>query len=236
MFGHASEGDEAAAQAAREALNAAIEGKTSHYDAVFAYKRPIDGRVAWIRAVGHVQRDADGKPTDIYGVSQDITDFKRLEAELVTAKEVAEAAAKAKSNFLANTSHEIRTPMNAILGMTHLALKTELTPKQRDYLTKTRVAAQALLGIINDILDFSKIEAGKLDMERAEFRLESVFDNAVLPRQPESARQEFGVPHSDAARPAAEFDRRRTAARPDPDQPGDPDPGAVRGRGLPHFL
>src|SRR5271168_5334160 len=102
MFGHASEGDEAAAQAAREALNAAIEGKTSHYDAVFAYKRPIDGRIAWIRAVGHVQRDADGKPTDIYGVSQDITDFKRLEAELVTAKEVAEAAAKAKSNFLAN--------------------------------------------------------------------------------------------------------------------------------------
>src|SRR5271170_4881017 len=177
MFGHASEGDEAAAQAAREALNAAIEGKTSHYDAVFAYKRPIDGRIAWIRAVGHVQRDADGKPTDIYGVSQDITDFKRLEAELVTAKEVAEAAAKAKSNFLANTSHEIRTPMNAILGMTHLALKTELTPKQRDYLTKTRVAAQALLGIINDILDFSKIEAGKLDMEKAEFRLESVFDN-----------------------------------------------------------
>ena len=177
MFGHASEGDESAALGAREALNAAIEGTTSHYDAVFAYKRPIDGRVAWIRAVGHVQRDADGKPTDIYGVSQDITEFKRLESELVTAKEVAEAAAKAKSNFLANTSHEIRTPMNAILGMTHLALKTELTPKQRDYLTKTRVAAQALLGIINDILDFSKIEAGKLDMEKAEFRLESVFDN-----------------------------------------------------------
>jgi len=177
MFGHASEGDEAAAKVAREAFNAAVEGKTATYDTVFAYKRPIDGRIAWIHALGHVQKDADGKPTDVYGVSQDITEFKQLEAELVTAKEVAEAATKTKSDFLANMSHEIRTPMNAILGMTHLALKTELTPKQGDYLTKTKVAAQSLLGIINDILDFSKIEAGKLKMEKTEFRLDSVLEN-----------------------------------------------------------
>jgi len=177
MFAHASEGDETAAKAAREAFNAAVEGKRATYDTVFAYKRPIDGRIAWVHALGHVQRDADGKATDMYGVSQDITEFKRLEAELVAAKEVAEAATRAKSNFLANMSHEIRTPMNAILGMTHLALKTELTAKQTDYLTKTKVAAQALLGIINDILDFSKIEAGKLDMEKAEFRLDGVLEN-----------------------------------------------------------
>jgi CheY-like chemotaxis protein len=122
-------------------------------------------------------KDADGKPTDMYGVSQDITEFKRLEMELSTAKEIAETATRAKSSFLANMSHEIRTPMNAILGMTHLALKTDLTPKQRDYLTKTKSAAQSLLGIINDILDFSKIEAGKLEMENTDFRLDEVIGN-----------------------------------------------------------
>jgi PAS domain S-box-containing protein len=136
-----------------------------------------DGRVLLGSSRFRLLRDSAGKPKYVVALTEDVTERRRAEAELLSAKEVAEAATKSKSEFLANMSHEIRTPMNAIIGMTHLALKTTLTPKQRDYLTKTKAAAQSLLSIINDVLDFSKIEAGKLDLENTEFELDHVLEN-----------------------------------------------------------
>ena len=100
-----------------------------------------------------------------------------ITAGLERAKEAAEAAARSKSDFLANMSHEIRTPMNAIIGLIELALRTELTPRQSDYLTKSQGAAQSLLHILNDILDLSKIEAGKLELESVAFELDGLLDN-----------------------------------------------------------
>ena len=176
---HVRQGDEAAAKITAENFEAAVAGKIPVYDAIYAYKRPVDGRVVWIHALGHVVKDASGKPTDMFGVTQDITDFKLLETELVGAKEAAEEATKAKSDFLANMSHEIRTPMNAIIGLSHLALKTPLNAKQRDYVSKVHNAGTSLLGVINDILDFSKIEAGKLDMETTDFRLDEVISSVT---------------------------------------------------------
>jgi signal transduction histidine kinase/DNA-binding response OmpR family regulator/HPt (histidine-containing phosphotransfer) domain-containing protein len=113
-------------------------------------------------------------------IEHDIAARDRNQREVEEARAQAEAATQAKSMFLANMSHEIRTPMNAIIGMTHLALGTELNAQQRDYLQKVHRAATMLLGILNDILDFSKIEAGKLGIESLHCRVEELIDNPLM--------------------------------------------------------
>ena len=115
--------------------------------------------------------DANGHISHFIAIKQDITEQKRVAEELKNAIEEARSANRAKSEFLANMSHEIRTPMNAVIGMTELALDTDLTAEQYDYLKTVKSSALSLLNIINDILDFSKIEAGKLQLESIPFNL-----------------------------------------------------------------
>ncbi|RCW64700.1 response regulator [Pseudorhodoferax soli] len=126
-----------------------------------------DGSVRVLQTHSRIERDAKGRAIRMTGAQMDVT-------ALVRARDEAGAASRAKGDFLANMSHEIRTPMNAIIGMSHLALKTELTPRQRDYIAKIQQSGQHLLGILNDILDFSKVEAGKLDVEATPFELDGM--------------------------------------------------------------
>ncbi len=139
-----------------------------------------DGSYKWILSRGKVvQCDEHGQPLRAVGTHIDLSTRKQLEMQFELAKNLAEAANRSRSRFIANMSHEIRTPMNAIIGMAHLVLKTDLTPRQRDYLQKIQGASHHLLGIINDILDVSKIDADKMVLEHIPFRLKEVIDNVT---------------------------------------------------------
>jgi PAS domain S-box-containing protein len=136
----------------------------------YRYIHKLSGEVIWVHSSAQPQRLADGS-TLWNGSLSNITEARKVSESLQSSKALAESANRAKSEFLANMSHEIRTPMNGVLGMTELALDTDLNPEQREYLNIIKISGDALLVVINDILDFSKIESGSLRLEIIPFHL-----------------------------------------------------------------
>jgi len=165
-----------------------------HEEREWTYLRKDGSRVPVLLSVTVLLNDS-GEITGYMGIASDITERKRVAAELLRAKEAAEAASKAKSDFLAVMSHEIRTPMNAIIGMTSLLLDTRLEPRQREFVAAVYNSGEALLEIINDILDFSKIESSQLKLEPEDFDLrlvtEGIFE--LLAPRAEARHLEFAA-------------------------------------------
>lgn len=164
-------------EAAYSEVGQAVARDLTRSDGVHHDERQLvrkDGAHFWARMTAR-NLHHNAEPSGILvGIVEDMTQEREVAETLRIAKEAAETANQMKSDFLANVSHEIRTPMNAILGMAHLALKTDLTARQHEYMAKIQESGQHLLGIINDILDFSKIEAGKFNVEQKAFDLEKI--------------------------------------------------------------
>jgi signal transduction histidine kinase/response regulator RpfG family c-di-GMP phosphodiesterase/HPt (histidine-containing phosphotransfer) domain-containing protein len=158
----------------QSALDAALAGKDGGaYHVEFRVVWP-DGSVHWLEGFGRAYFAGEGdqrRAVRFIGISKDITDQKRIEAELLNAKDAAEAANRAKGQFLANMSHEIRTPMNGIMGAAELLLQTKLDSEQQSYLEIARLSGDRMLEVINEILDFSKIEARRVALDQADFEL-----------------------------------------------------------------
>jgi two-component system, sensor histidine kinase and response regulator len=167
-----------------EDIERVTENRRKHYDQgerftdQFRYLR-ASGETVWVSLQGGPIRDSEGRLQGFVGVLEDITQLREAHEQMRAAKEAADMASRAKSEFLANMSHEIRTPMNGIIGMTELALETELDPSQREYLNAVKYSADSLLTVINDILDFSKIEVGKLSLDPIEFNLRDHLGQAM---------------------------------------------------------
>ena len=155
--------------------------KTGMPAKAFEYQITVNGVEKSLEQSVSVDRDVNGRPVGFMSIIRDCTARALAQEELAKSKEAAEDANRAKSDFLANMSHEIRTPMNGIIGMTMLALDTDLTPYQADCLDTVKSSAESLLTILNDILDFSKIESRKLEMEAVAFSLADTIADALKP-------------------------------------------------------
>jgi signal transduction histidine kinase/BarA-like signal transduction histidine kinase len=160
-----------------ERLNSSMAVRTP-FEAEYRVVWP-DGSLHWIVARGQFSYDAEGRATRLLGTVMDVTERKRAEEALATAKAAAEAANEAKSRFLANVSHELRTPMNAILGMVDLALPRQMDAAARGFLQTVKESADLLLALLNDLLDCARIESGKLELEAAPFSLLRVLDQTT---------------------------------------------------------
>lgn len=154
------------------------DGEISFYELEKRYVRK-DGRVIWATLSGSIVRDEDGQPDYYIAQVRDNETRRRIEHDLIAARDAAEAAVRARSEFLAVMSHEIRTPMNGVIGMTDLLLGTDLSPEQRDYVETIRLSGDSMLSLINDILDFSKIEAGRLELDYQRFGLRSCIEEVI---------------------------------------------------------